>query len=63
MIVLGVFGTSLRTYGQLQGQPTWLLRLLSIGAIFLLLYGLHLFAFALKREILEEVRKKPDDAA
>ena len=53
----------MRVDGQLQGEPAWLFRCLGFGAIILLLSGLQLFAFALKREILEEVRTKHDKAA
>jgi hypothetical protein len=57
MIVMGVVGVALRVDGQLQGEPWWLFRLLSLGAVLVLLGGLHLFTLALKQEILEEVRK------
>jgi hypothetical protein len=63
MIVFGVSGVAMRVDGQLQGEPAWLFRCLGFGAIILLLSGLQLFAFALKREILEEVRTKHDKAA
>ena len=63
MIVVGVFGIALRVDGHLQGEPSWLYWLLRIVTIIVLLGGQHLFGLALKREILEEVRKKHDDAA
>jgi hypothetical protein len=63
MIAFGVFGVAMRVDGQLQGEPAWLFHHLGFGAIILLLSGLQLFAFALKREILEEVRTKHDKAA
>ena len=63
MIAMGVLGVAFRAEAQMQGEPAWLFRFLGLGAVLLLVGGLHLFSSALKREILEEVRKKNDDAA
>jgi hypothetical protein len=57
MIIMGMVRVALRVDGQLQGEPWWLFRIISSGAIVVLLGGLHLFAVALKHEILEEMRK------
>ena len=63
MIVLGVVGVALRVDGHLEGEPWWLFKLFHIGMMVVLLFGLKLFGLALKREILEEIRKKNDRAA